>query len=144
MLCGCMLFLLRLKAWWSWPEEQNWVPSRESSSGGGTRSTFNALLILAEEKRTFLLAVLDITEDIHFDHQRNASSTLEDLDNNNNLNLNILYLIRVVEKNFPVLWYYFLCVCSISLIQNHPIKNHFSSSPKLQLIIFIPKHQIQT
>ena len=45
--------------------------------GGGTRSTFNALLILAEEKRTFLLAVLDITEDIYFDHQRNASSTLE-------------------------------------------------------------------
>ena len=47
--------------------------------GGGTRSTFNALLILAEEKRTFLLAVLDITEDIHFDHQRNANSTSEGL-----------------------------------------------------------------
>ena len=49
------------------PAEPNWVTSWESSFRGRTRSTFNSLLILAEEKRTFLLAVLDITEDIHFD-----------------------------------------------------------------------------
>ena len=43
------------------------------------REVDELLPILAEEKSTFLLAVLDITEDIHFDHQRNANSTLEDL-----------------------------------------------------------------
>ena len=67
-----------MKAWRSSLEEPNRVTSWESSFGGHTRSTFNVLLILAEDKRIFLLAVLDITKDIRFDHQRNTSSTLED------------------------------------------------------------------